>query len=238
MHKTIIRCAAAGTAALALAACGSTTVGNTGATSPASTKPASSAPAAPSTAAPAASTYPRPGATVRAYYRAINNHNYTRAWHLGGRFTGSSYAAFAAGFESTAHDTVSIMSVAGNVVTARLAARQTDGSVRIYQGRYWVTHGVITQFDVAPVQTAPPPPPPSSAAPPPPPPSSAAPPPPPPSSAAPAPAGCYPTTPSGNCYEPGQFCPTADAGMTGVAGDGETITCVLESGRYHWHPGG
>jgi hypothetical protein len=227
MHKNIIRCAATGAAALVLAACGSPTVGNTGATSSASTKPASSAPA-PTTAAPAASTYPGPGATVRAYYQAINNHNYARAWHLGGRFTGSSYAAFAAGFQGTAHDTVSILSVAENVVTARLAARQTDGSVRTYQGRYWVTHGVITQFDVAPAQTAPPPPPPSSAAPP----------PPAPSSAAPAPAGCHPTTPSGNCYEPGEYCPTADAGMTGVAGDGEAIVCVLESGRYHWHPVG
>ena len=59
-----------------------------------------------------------------------------------------------------------------------------------------------------------------------------------PSSAAPppAPAGCHPTTSSGNCYEPGEFCPEADAGMTGVAGDGERITCVLEAGRYHWHP--
>ena len=59
-----------------------------------------------------------------------------------------------------------------------------------------------------------------------------------PSSAAPppAPAGCHPTTSSGNCYEPGEFCPEADAGMTGLAGDGERITCVLESGRYHWHP--
>jgi hypothetical protein len=56
------------------------------------------------------------------------------------------------------------------------------------------------------------------------------------SAAPPAPAGCHPTTPSGNCYEPGEFCPEADAGMTGVAGDGERITCVLESGRYHWHP--
>jgi hypothetical protein len=69
---------------------------------------------------------------------------------------------------------------------------------------------------------------------PPPPPSQAA----PPSSAAPAPAGCHPTTPSGNCYEPGEYCPTADAGMTGVAGDGKTIICELESGRYHWHPVG
>src|SRR5215469_9128664 len=52
----------------------------------------------------------------------------------------------------------------------------------------------------------------------------------------PAPTGCYPKTPSGNCYEPGEYCPTADAGMTGLAGDGETIVCTLESGRYHWHP--
>jgi hypothetical protein len=58
-----------------------------------------------------------------------------------------------------------------------------------------------------------------------------------PSSAAPppAPAGCHPTTSSGNCYEPGEFCPEADAGMTGVAGDGETIKCTAGSpGR--WEP--
>ena len=46
--------------------------------------------------------------------------------------------------------------------------------------------------------------------------------------------GCHPTTSTGNCYEPGEFCPTADAGMTGVAGDGKAITCQLVSGRYHW----
>jgi hypothetical protein len=46
--------------------------------------------------------------------------------------------------------------------------------------------------------------------------------------------GCHPTTPTGNCYEPGEFCPTADAGMTGIAGDGKAITCQLVSGRYHW----
>jgi hypothetical protein len=57
----------------------------------------------------------------------------------------------------------------------------------------------------------------------------------PPSSAPPpAPAGCYPKTSSGGCYEPGEYCPTADAGMTGVAGDGKTIVCRLVSGRYHW----
>jgi hypothetical protein len=57
---------------------------------------------------------------------------------------------------------------------------------------------------------------------------------PPPSSTPPVPAACHPTTSSGNCYEPGEFCPHADAGMTGVAGDGKTITCELIGGYYRW----
>ena len=35
-------------------------------------------------------------------------------------------------------------------------------------------------------------------------------------------ASCYPTTPSGGCYQPGQYCSTSDYGATGVAGDGTT----------------
>jgi hypothetical protein len=57
----------------------------------------------------------------------------------------------------------------------------------------------------------------------------------PPSSAAPAPQGCYPRASSGNCYEPGEFCPHADAGMTGVAGDGKTIICEDNDG-LRWEP--
>jgi hypothetical protein len=186
-----------------------------------SAPPTTASVAAPTTASPSASAspsvphYATAPATVRAYYSAINSRNYAHAWHLGGRFTGSSYSAFTAGFQGTAHDEVSILSVTGSVVTASLAARQTDGSVRNYQGTYWVTHGVITRFAVALSSAASSPPLPSSA----------------------APAGCHPTAPSGNCYEPGEYCPKADAGMSGVAGDGEAITCVLESERYHWHPG-
>ena len=174
--------------------------------SPAAVPAGSSAPATAS-ASPVA-THPQhqePAATVAAYFRAINNHDYARAWHLGGRYTGSSYSAFVSGFQGTAYDKVTILSVAGNVVTARLAARQTDGSDRTYQGTYRVTHGLITQFNVASVGGS------SSGG-----------------------SGCYPKAPSGNCYEPGQFCPEADAGMTGVAGDGKAITCELVSGRYHW----
>ena len=90
-----------------------------------------------------------PAATVRAYIAAINGHHYRRAWHLGGRNSSSSYAAFAQGFSSTAKDTLIILSVNGNVVTARLVAVQTDGSVKTYQGTYAVEDGVITKSEVA-----------------------------------------------------------------------------------------
>ena len=57
----------------------------------------------------------------------------------------------------------------------------------------------------------------------------------PPPSAPAAPGGCYPHTPSGNCYEPGGFCPEADAGISGVAGDGEAIMCEDNNG-LRWEP--
>jgi len=50
-----------------------------------------------------------------------------------------------------------------------------------------------------------------------------------------APTGCYPLTNSGNCYEPGEYCRNADHGMSGVAGDGEAITCEDKDG-WRWEP--
>jgi hypothetical protein len=85
---------------------------------------------------------------VRAYIAAINGHRYARAWRLGGRNTGGSYPGFVSGFTGTATDTLTILSVSGHVVTARLTARQTDGTVDTYQGTHTVHHGVITGFDV------------------------------------------------------------------------------------------
>lgn len=52
---------------------------------------------------------------------------------------------------------------------------------------------------------------------------------------APTPTGCHPTTSSGNCYEPGEYCPAADHGMTGIAGDGKTIVCEDNNG-WRWEP--
>lgn len=102
---------------------------------------------APRTAVPAR-TPAGPAATVRAYVAAINGHDYARAWSLGGRNTGRSYASFADGFSTTATDTLTIVSVSGDVVTAQLTAQQTDGTVGTYQGTYTVDKGVIIGFDV------------------------------------------------------------------------------------------
>jgi hypothetical protein len=51
----------------------------------------------------------------------------------------------------------------------------------------------------------------------------------------PTPTGCYPLSSSGHCYEPGEYCPNADHGMSGVAGDGEAITCENNNG-WRWEP--
>jgi hypothetical protein len=45
---------------------------------------------------------------------------------------------------------------------------------------------------------------------------------------------CYPETSGGSCYKAGEFCPKADAGMSGVAGDGEGITCEASGSRWRW----
>jgi hypothetical protein len=200
-------------AALLAAGCGasstSATISAPTVSQPAATTSASSM-SAPETAnaSPAATQNAQhgPAATVRAYFKAINRHNYGRAWRLGGRYTGSSYAAFVSGFAGTEHDAVTIQSVSGHVVTARLAAQQTDGSVKTYEGTYRVSHGVITGFQVAQVFPA-----------------------------GASSGGCHPKTSSGHCYKPGEFCPHADAGMNGIAGNGEAIICEDNNG-LRWEP--
>jgi hypothetical protein len=49
------------------------------------------------------------------------------------------------------------------------------------------------------------------------------------------PGGCHPLTDEGTCYEPGEYCSDDDHGVTGLAGDGETITCEDNDG-WRWEP--
>jgi hypothetical protein len=41
--------------------------------------------------------------------------------------------------------------------------------------------------------------------------------------------------PSGRFYEAGEYCPVKDKGLSTVDSAGKHLTCVYESGRYHWH---
>lgn len=99
-------------------------------------------------ASPPAGPSADPVDTVRAYFAAITSRDYPLAWKLGGHHTGSSYSSFVSGLSTTASDTVAIVSVSGDVVTARLTALQTDGTAKIFQGTYTVRNGVIVGFNV------------------------------------------------------------------------------------------
>ena len=89
-----------------------------------------------------------PAATVQAYFAAINRHNYSRAWALGGKNTASSFSQFENGFAGTASDNLTVVSVSGGVVTVKLVATQTDGTVKDYGGTYTVDQGVITGSNI------------------------------------------------------------------------------------------
>ena len=43
------------------------------------------------------------------------------------------------------------------------------------------------------------------------------------------------TTSSGHCYAPGEYCPNADHGISGIAGNGEAIICEDNNG-WRWEP--
>ncbi|MGD0377066.1 MAG: hypothetical protein ABSB01_21095 [Streptosporangiaceae bacterium] len=137
-----------------------------GSQAPTSAAPSSASPASPATTAtsPSSPTSPAstpsgvtssavtgplgPAATVRGYFAAISRKAYRTAWRLGGRNTSASYQAFVNGLNGTAEDAVTIISVNGDLVSAQLAARQDDGSIKTYQGTYTVSGGVIVSSNV------------------------------------------------------------------------------------------
>jgi hypothetical protein len=84
---------------------------------------------------------------VQAYFADINAHDYAAAWKIAEKIAGP-YSAYAAGFNGTVEDTVTIVSVNGDQVTAQLVADQTDGTVKDYSGVYTVANGAIVQAQI------------------------------------------------------------------------------------------
>jgi hypothetical protein len=85
-----------------------------------------------------------PASVVTNYFDAINNQDYQSAWNLGGSNLDSSYSEFVSGFDGTQQDTVTILSVQGDIVSVDLSSVQTDGGTTTYSGTYTVVDGAIT----------------------------------------------------------------------------------------------
>ena len=127
---------------------------------PSATAPASTAPPHTSTrqATPTSSSTPEgppapptPGDVVAAYYAAVAAHDYAKAWDLGGKNFGSTYADFSAGYASTAREilTVGHAAPAAGQVEIRLLAFTTQGDVQLFTGSYTVDGATIASGRLA-----------------------------------------------------------------------------------------
>ena len=97
------------------------------------TPPASSSPAIAS-----------PRAVVEAYFAAINAHQWRKVWNLGGKNFSPTYGQMVAGYRSTSRDVLTSIHAHGDIVTVRLRAHHTDGTVLTFRIAYTVQDGVIT----------------------------------------------------------------------------------------------
>jgi eukaryotic-like serine/threonine-protein kinase len=90
--------------------------------------------------------------TVEAYFVAVNDHDYARAWSLGGKAISAqksqSYSQFVQGFTGTSFDSLTVASVDGNKVNVVVDCRRTNGETQVYQGYYIVEHGQIASASV------------------------------------------------------------------------------------------
>jgi hypothetical protein len=149
---------------------------------------------------------------VEAYYAAINAGDYQTAWDLGGDNLDPTYTAFVNGFSSTSHDSLTITASQGDTVSVTLNATQSNGSDQTYSGTYTVTGGHIASAQLAQTGGGSPTTPTTS-----------------------APATAPIMDPHGGYYSAGEYCPERDVGRSTLDASGHTITCILESGQYHWH---
>ena len=90
-----------------------------------------------------------PAGTVVAFFQAINDHDYAKAWNLNtSAHSISDYQQFKQGYAQTSHDTVTITGVSGDTVSINLVADQTDGTTKTFSGSYVVENGAIVQSSI------------------------------------------------------------------------------------------
>ena len=81
---------------------------------------------------------------VKAYFAAINAHNWRKVWNLGGKNFSHTYREMIAGYQGTSRDVLTHIAAHGNRVSVRFAAHHTNGVVETYRASYLVRNGVIT----------------------------------------------------------------------------------------------
>ncbi|WP_269858739.1 hypothetical protein [Streptomyces sp. RPT161] len=120
--------------------------------SPSPTVASATSSASPEAATTPAATPPAPrphltnaSAVVSQYYQDITDHNYSAAWALGGdNIAGTTYERWVAGFATTDSITLGSVSEFGSSqVQAALYATQSDGTVKMYEGTYTVSGGML-----------------------------------------------------------------------------------------------
>ena len=97
-----------------------------------------------------------PRADVEQFIAAINAHDWSLVWQLGGKNLGDSYAAMVAGFRLTSYDLLTTLTSRGDQVSARIRAYETTGAVQTYALSYIVEGGVITTGQQTLLDTQPP----------------------------------------------------------------------------------
>jgi Protein kinase domain len=85
-----------------------------------------------------------PRAAVRRFIAAINEHDWPRVWHLGGKNLGKPYRTMVAGFRYTSYDVITSIVNHGDVVNAQISAYETTGVVQTIALSYTVRAGIIT----------------------------------------------------------------------------------------------
>ncbi|MGB6457648.1 MAG: hypothetical protein WBH47_24510, partial [Streptosporangiaceae bacterium] len=84
-----------------------------------------------------------PAAVVLSYFGAINHHNWTTAWLLGGDNLYSSLTALIADYATVSREDVTVLGVSGDTVTAHIRTTTLLGTVLVHTQTFVVKDGVI-----------------------------------------------------------------------------------------------
>ena len=91
----------------------------------------------------------RPAAVAQAYYAAVNQRDWPRAWQLAGgksrNYGTAAYRQWVGGYSCTVKDHVTRITVKGSSLLVFVRALETGGVIQDYKFSYVVRHGVLTQ---------------------------------------------------------------------------------------------